>query len=170
MFGWEMLTSSESSSYACNRDQNEFCPQKNILCSTLWSVFLYGCCYLRSNTQNAAQFEQHCAYLNNISRIWETFCIEEDNLQKGNAFWGEENYISVRGRNIVGNIASETTFDHWKVVFLMSKSEKKWEKGAWSKETPPTPFSRSTRSQNSCQIQFSSRNGREISDSVFWND
>ena len=70
-----------------------------------------------------------CAYLNNISRIWATFCIEEDNLQKGNAFWGEENYISVQksgGRNI----ASETTFDHWKVVFLMSKSEKKWEKGA----------------------------------------
>ena len=27
-------------------------------------------------------------------------------------------------------MALETTFDHWKVVFLMSKSEKKWEKGA----------------------------------------
>ena len=26
---------------------------------------------------------------------------------------------------LVGNMASETTFDHWKVVFLMSKSEKK---------------------------------------------
>ena len=25
----------------------------------------------------------------------------------------------------MGNIASETTFDRWKVVFLMSKSEKK---------------------------------------------
>ena len=70
----------------------------------------------------------------------------------------------------VGNMASETTSDHWKVVFLMSKSEKKWEKGAWSNETPPTPFYRSTRSQNSCQIEFSSRNGREISGSVFWND
>ena len=30
----------------------------------------------------------------------------------------------------MGNIASETTFDHWKVVFLMTKSEKKREKGA----------------------------------------
>ena len=37
-----------------------------------------------------------CAYLNNISRIWATFCIEEDNLQKGNAFWGEKNYKSVQ--------------------------------------------------------------------------
>ena len=71
---------------------------------------------------------------------------------------------------ISGKMASETTFDHWKVVFLMSKSEKKWEKGAWSNETPPTPFYMSTRSQNSFQIEFSSRNGREISDSVFWND
>ena len=26
-------------------------------------------------------------------------------------------------------MASKTTFDHWKVVFLMSKSEKKEEKG-----------------------------------------
>ena len=25
----------------------------------------------------------------------------------------------------MGNMASETTFDHWKVGFLMSKSEKK---------------------------------------------
>ena len=135
MFGWEMLTSSESSSYACNRDQNEFCPQKNILCSTLWSVFFIWvllftlkytkCC---SNTWNVAQIEQHCAYLNNISRIWATFCIEEDNLQKGNAFWGEKNYISVRksgGRNIVGNIASETTFDHCKVVFSWGKMRKR---------------------------------------------
>ena len=48
--------------------------------------------------------------------------------------------------------------------------EQKWEKGAWSYETPPTPFYRSTRSQNSCQIEFLSRNGREISGSVFWND
>ena len=48
--------------------------------------------------------------------------------------------------------------------------EQKWEKGAWSNETPPTPFFRSTGSQNSCQIEFSSRNGREISDSVFWNN
>ena len=59
-------------------------------------------------------------------------------------------------------MASETTFDHWKVVFLMSKSEKKWEKGAWYNETPPMPFYRSTRSQNSCQIKFLSRNGWEI--------
>ena len=107
-----------------------FVPQKIYFAALCGAFFLYWCCFLRSNTQNAAQFEQHCAYLNNISRIWETFCIEEDNLQKGNAFWGEENYISVRGKNIVGNIASETTFDHWKVGFLMSKSEKKWEKGA----------------------------------------
>ena len=31
-------------------------------------------------------------------------------------------------------MASETTFDQWKVVFLMSKNEKKWEKGAWGNE------------------------------------
>ena len=48
--------------------------------------------------------------------------------------------------------------------------EQKWEKGARSNETSPTPFYRSTRFQNSCQIEFSSRNGREISSSVFWND
>ena len=32
--------------------------------------------------------------------------------------------------------------------------EQKWEKGALSNETPPTPFYMSTRSQNSCQIEF----------------
>ena len=67
----------------------------------------------------------------------------------------------------MGNVASETTFDHWKVVFLMSKSEKKWEKGAWDNETYPTQFYRWTRSQNRCQIEFSSRNDREISSSIF---
>ena len=105
MFAWEMLTSSESSSYACNRGQNEFCPPKNILCSTLWSFFYMGVViyaqihkmllkYLKC-CSNLATLRK-CAYLNNISRIWATFCIEEDNLQKGNAFWGEKNYKSVR--------------------------------------------------------------------------
>ena len=46
--------------------------------------------------------------------------------------------------------------------------EQKWEKGAWSNETPPTPFFRSTRSQNSCQIKFSSRNNREIKAAQFF--
>ena len=41
--------------------------------------------------------------------------------------------------------------------------------GAWSNETPPMPFYRSTRSQNSCQIKFSSRNGWEsFSERLDW--
>ena len=39
--------------------------------------------------------------------------------------------------------------------------------GAWSNETPPMPFYRSTRSQSSCQIKFLSKNGWEISSSIF---
>ena len=39
--------------------------------------------------------------------------------------------------------------------------------GAWSNESLPMPFYRSTRSQNSCQIKFSSKNGWEISSSIF---
>ena len=48
--------------------------------------------------------------------------------------------------------------------------EQKWVKArkrGWSYQTPPTPFYRSTRSQNSCQIEFSSKNDREISSSIF---
>ena len=88
------------------RDQNEFCPpQKYTLQHFVERFFYMGVViyaqihkmllkYLKC-CSNLATLRK-CAYLNNILRIWATFCIEEDNLQKGNAFWGETNYKSVR--------------------------------------------------------------------------
>ena len=50
-------------------------------------------------------------------------------LDSGTSSAQNENLRLLLNRNIpliiVGNMASETTFVHWKVVFLMSKSEKK---------------------------------------------
>ena len=79
-----------------------FAPQKIYFAALCGAFFLYGCCYLRSNTQKAAQICEMLLKLSNIAHIWTTFRVFEQHFAKRKitckkemSFWGRKT-ISVQ--------------------------------------------------------------------------